>query len=115
MLRERDLDPDQARREAQGMFAGGPRRRSLTRGPKLEGVDAVTWAITVADVRVDTAAHYGDDVHSGLQACWPIQSRSLASNVRRCPKSEGPGNQPGPSLFLSSETGAITSARCAGR
>ncbi len=56
------LTPEEARRQSRGTVDSGNRNFSFTRGPKLAGVEAITWTRTVADVRLDTAAHYCADV-----------------------------------------------------
>jgi len=56
------LTPQEARRRSRGAVDSGNRTYSFTRGPKLAGVEAIAWTRTVADVRLDTAAHYCADV-----------------------------------------------------
>jgi hypothetical protein len=62
------LTPQQARREiteAQRRAPGGP---SITRGPKLPGVEAVTWTRTIASVPLDTAERYCAAVRTWAEA-----------------------------------------------
>lgn len=56
------LTPDEARRQSRRALDSGNRTYSFTRGPKLAGVDMIAWTRTVADVRLDAAAHYCSDV-----------------------------------------------------
>jgi len=56
------LTPDGARRRQQSAFSDSRKGWSITRGPKLDKVEAVAWTTTVADVQSDTAEHYVEDV-----------------------------------------------------
>lgn len=56
------LTPQYARQKYRDDFDGGNRTESITRGAKLAEVATVKWSFTMADVRVDTAAHYCEDV-----------------------------------------------------
>jgi hypothetical protein len=56
------LTPQEARRRMRHTMDSGNRSFSLTRGPKLDGVEDIAWMRTVADVRLDTAEHYCADV-----------------------------------------------------
>lgn len=58
----RGVTPGMARRQLAAQ-AGKPKTFSITRGPKLPGVEDVRWTRTIADVRCDTAEHYVADVH----------------------------------------------------
>ena len=56
------LTPQQARRQNRRRLDSGQRALSVTWGPKLAGVEELTWTRTIADVRTDTAEHYCADV-----------------------------------------------------
>lgn len=56
------LTPAEVRRRNRQQWASGQRTWSITKGPKLAGVEDVIWSVTVADVRLDTAEHYCADV-----------------------------------------------------
>ncbi len=56
-----NLTPQMARREFRAR-GGTPKTHSITRGPKLPGVEDIHWTRTIADVRLDTAEHYTGDV-----------------------------------------------------
>jgi hypothetical protein len=43
---------------------------SLIKGPKLDGVDAITWSETIAAVRLDSAEHYCADVRRWAASVW---------------------------------------------
>ncbi len=60
---ERNLTSHDVRREVRPL-SGGPRNWSLIRRPRLAGVEALTWTRTVADIRLDTAEDYCDDVRA---------------------------------------------------
>ena len=46
----------------------GKRTYSITRGPKLAGIDRLRWTCTVADVRLDSAEHYCADVRAWAES-----------------------------------------------
>ncbi len=56
-----NVTPEIARRQFRARSAK-PKAFSITRGPKLPGVEEIRWTRTIADVRVDTAEHYRADV-----------------------------------------------------
>ncbi len=56
-----NVTPQMARREFRA-GAGTPKTHSITRGPKLPGVEDIRWTRTIADVKLDTAEHYTADV-----------------------------------------------------
>jgi hypothetical protein len=56
------LTPEVARHDSRKAVDGGNRMYSFTRGPKLVGVESITWTRTIADMRLDTAEHYCADV-----------------------------------------------------
>ena len=56
------LTPAMARRQNRLKVDSGRRTFSFTKGEKLPGVENISWTITIADVRLDTAAHYCGDV-----------------------------------------------------
>jgi hypothetical protein len=62
------MTPGEARRQYQQSVASGNRTYSFTRGEKLAGVDAIPWTRTVADVCLDTAAHYCADVRAWAES-----------------------------------------------
>ncbi len=59
---EEGLKPAEARRRNRIRLDSGHRTWSVTRGPKLAGVEQIHWTFTVADVRLDTPEHYCADV-----------------------------------------------------
>jgi hypothetical protein len=59
---EDGLVPADARRRNRIRLDSGHRSWSVTRGPKLPGVERIHWTFTVADVRLDTPEHYCADV-----------------------------------------------------
>jgi hypothetical protein len=60
--------PEEVRRQYRKAVDSGNRTYSITRGPKLEGVEAITWTRTIADVRLDTAEHYCTDVRAWAES-----------------------------------------------
>jgi hypothetical protein len=56
------LTPEAARHDSRKAVDAGNRMYSFTRGPKLVGVESITWTRTIADIRLDTAEHYCADV-----------------------------------------------------
>lgn len=58
------LTPDEVRRRHRRDVDSGRRTWSITKGPKLAGVETISWSRTIADVRLDTAAHYCADVRA---------------------------------------------------
>ena len=58
----RGLTPTGARRQNQRSWDSGHRNWSITKGPKLPGVENIVWSTTIAEVRLDTAEHYCADV-----------------------------------------------------
>ncbi len=62
---EEGLAPAEARRRSRVRVDSGHRSWSISRGPRLPGVERIRWTFTVADVRLDTPEHYCLDVK-----CW---------------------------------------------
>jgi hypothetical protein len=58
----------------------GQRTWSITRGPKLAGVESIAWTRTIADVRLDTAEHYCADVRAWAESIL-VDSAALVSAV----------------------------------
>jgi hypothetical protein len=56
------LTPAMARRQNRKSLDSGHRTWSITKGPKLPGVENIVWRYTIAEVRLDTAEHYCTDV-----------------------------------------------------
>lgn len=56
------LTPAEARRRNRQNWGSDQRKWSITKGPKLPGVEQIVWSRTVADVRLDMAEHYCADV-----------------------------------------------------
>ena len=56
------LSPERARRQNKSAVDSGNRTWSITRGPKLPGVEAIKWSRSIADVRLDTPEIYCADV-----------------------------------------------------
>lgn len=61
------LTPTEARRRNRIRVDSGHRSWSITRGPKLPGVEKIRWTVTVADIRLDTPEHYCGDVRRWAQ------------------------------------------------
>ena len=59
---EEGLAPREVRRRNRIRLDSGRRNWSVTRGPKLPGVEHIRWSFAVADVRLDTSEHYCADV-----------------------------------------------------
>ena len=62
------LTPQMARRELATSASSSNRDWSLTKGEKLAGVDQIDWSLTLADVRLASAAHYCSDVMDWARA-----------------------------------------------
>jgi len=79
------LTPEQARRSLRAGLYAGNRVWRVTKGPKLPGVEDIAWSVTVADLRLDSATDYCEDVRR-----WAVQlladTESLAETVRRIRK-----------------------------
>ena len=58
----RGLTPTEARRQNRKSWDSGHRNWSISKGPKLPGVEEIVWSYTIAEVRLDTAEHYCTDV-----------------------------------------------------
>jgi hypothetical protein len=56
------LTPQGARQKYKHEVDSGRRTFSIVRGERLPGVEQITWGFTIAGVRLDTAAHYCEDV-----------------------------------------------------
>lgn len=54
--------PAMARRQSRVSADSGQRTWSFTKGAKLPGVEEIIWSMTIADVRLDTAEAYCEDV-----------------------------------------------------
>jgi hypothetical protein len=63
-----DLSPAAARQRNRRALDSGNRDWSITRGPKLERFDQITWTRTMADVRLDDAESYRADVRTWATA-----------------------------------------------
>lgn len=74
----RGLTPEMARRQFQRQ-KGQRKTASITRGPKLPGVEAIRWSRTIAHVRVDTAEHYCADVREWAKSIL-VDSEALIPN-----------------------------------
>lgn len=59
---EEKLSPAAARQRARALVEAGKSEGSLTRGDRHPGVGKITWTRTVADLRLDSSEHYGEDV-----------------------------------------------------
>ncbi len=80
------LTPEEARRQYRQAVASGNRTYSFTKGPKLAGVESIAWTRTIADVRLDTAEHYCDDVRA-----WAERVVRDSQDVRRTAAAEAEG------------------------
>lgn len=72
------LTPQYARQKYRDDFDGGNRTESITRGPKLAEVADVQWTFTMADVRMDTAAHYCEDVQKWAESVYHDSAEMVA-------------------------------------
>jgi hypothetical protein len=74
------LTPAMYRQQNRKKYDSGRRTWSITKGPKLPGVDNIPWTFTIADVRLDTAEMYCADVNqwaeSILEDSQPLKERS---------------------------------------
>ncbi len=74
------LMPQQAREKYKHNFDSKKREFSIVRGQKLPGVEQIAWGFTVADVRLDTAEHYCEDVRRwARQVCEDGAALAAAS------------------------------------
>ena len=80
----RGLTPLQARREARVTLDSGTRTWSITKGPKLEGVDRIAWTYTITDVRLDTAEAYCADARRWADGVL-ADTEELVTRVRAEP------------------------------
>ena len=64
----RGLTPEEARRRYRHVVDSRNRTFSITKGPRLAGVEAIAWTRTIADVRLDTAEHYRADVRAWAES-----------------------------------------------
>ena len=78
---EEGLEPAEVRRRNRIRLDSGRRSWSVTRGPKLPGVDDIRWTFTVADVRLDTPEHYCADVRRWAESVL-ADSAELVNSVR---------------------------------
>lgn len=62
------LEPAEARRQLRRSMDSDVRDYSITKGPKLAGVEAIIWSRTIAAIRLDTAAHYCADVQAWAES-----------------------------------------------
>jgi hypothetical protein len=62
--------PAIARRHIEESLGPGHRSWSFTKGARLPGVEKIAWDRTIADVRLDTADHYGADVRLWAERPW---------------------------------------------
>ena len=77
------LTPAAASRQNRRTMDSGQRTWSLTKGPRLAGMDDIHWTRTIADVRFDTAEHYCTDVRD-----WAI---AVLADTQALLKSPGGG------------------------
>jgi len=61
------LTPQLARQKYKHEVDSGKRTFSIVRGEKLAGVELIDWNATMADVRLDTAEQYCEDVRRWAQ------------------------------------------------
>jgi len=80
------LAPGEARRRNRNRVDSGHRSWSVTKGPRLPGVEQIGWTVTIADVRLDTAEHYVADVRRWAESVL-ADSEAL---VRSGPRSSQP-------------------------
>jgi len=78
--------PGEARRRNRIRVDSGHRSWSVTKGPRLPGVEQIRWTVTIADVRLDTAEHYVADVRRWAESVL-ADSEAL---VRSSPPSSDP-------------------------
>ncbi len=79
------LTPQAARAAMAQALASGERTFSITRGPKLAGVEDVAWTRTIADVRLDSAAHYCADVQAWAAAVVNDSAALVAATSAEIP------------------------------
>ena len=72
--------PDMARREFRTSAASRQRNWRFTKGPKLPGVEEITWRFTVAALRLERADHYCADVRRWAE-CILLDSEQLVRNL----------------------------------
>jgi hypothetical protein len=75
------LLPAEARRRYRQSWGSGQRTWSITKGPKLEGVENLAWSVTVADVRLDTAEHYCADVRRWAESVLADSEQLVAGQA----------------------------------
>jgi hypothetical protein len=56
------VTPADIRKRNRRSYDSGQRQWSITSGEKMTGVDGITWSRTIADVRMDSAEAYKQDV-----------------------------------------------------
>ena len=78
---EDGLPPTEARRQGSRQVDSGHRTWSVTRGPKLPGVELIHWTVTVADVRLDSPEHYCADVRRWAASVL-ADSAALVKSIR---------------------------------
>jgi hypothetical protein len=77
-----DVTPEDARRRDRGALDSGRRAWSVTRGPKIPEVDALPWARTLADVRLETAEIYCADVRQWVMSVL-ADTEALAQELKQ--------------------------------
>lgn len=76
------LAPQDARQKYKHAVDSGKRTFNIVRGEKLPGVEQIAWGLTVADMRLDTAEHYCEDVRRwARQVCEDGAALAAASQV----------------------------------
>jgi hypothetical protein len=77
----RGLTPDMARRRNRIKFDSRHRTWSLTKGPKLPGVENIAWTRTIADVRLTTAEIYCSDVRDWAKSILADSEKLVQTQV----------------------------------
>ena len=60
--------PQEIRTSNRRQVVNRHRNWSVTKGPKLPGVENIAWSFTIADIRLDTPEHYCDDVRKWAES-----------------------------------------------
>ena len=62
------LTPQEFRQQLKTSVDSGQRGWSITRGPKLSGIEKIVWSMTIADIRLDTEEHYCADIRAWAES-----------------------------------------------
>jgi hypothetical protein len=76
--------PEEVRHQHRTAMDSGERTYSFTKGPKLAGVDAISWTRTIAENRLDSAEHHCADVRE-----WAASVVRDSEELMRMSEDEG--------------------------